>query len=804
MEKEEIIRRKKPEEQELEQKLSQLAVIEEELAQCELELATLQAELYFFEKEFVRIVGHKYAELDQIEALIAEYIASLNLNNQQTQKKAREYREAAQESAEAVNEDDFDQEITKEFKPSEKLKKLYHEAAKLIHPDLATDERERARRHHVMADVNQAYQDGDEERLQQILHQWECSPESVESEGVGAELIRVIRKITQATERLEEVKKHIETIKNSDLFMLKTKVFLAREYGRDILAEMAAEVEEQITEAKKRYKDLCGTGGKNMPGKKDEKNRSIVSSGQQSITKYSSDLVRRGLDAIAKIEQKDRGLIPCRKKITLENARLVRQIAWLDIEKYRYKDWGSVEFIKYSLDGKLFAVVSTRGIWFCEANKLNMAQEIETGINSDTKDHIQTSGPIEKFAYLWRVTNKFPYCEEIVPAEEDYQEYYLPGEIEDLELSAEEVSKIKNIHFERKKDDLLFLHTIKGYGFPGMFNIRGKSRSCLALSSDCTILAVGDNEAGNIRLINMLDGSILGEIKFSSVKSLAFSPVGILPQGSRPYPANIIRPNLNLSPDGTLLALCETVKNNKERVFLFGIHKDFSLSVYDILVETKGVFLRNNIIFSPVVYPEGFILAIYNRYEIYLWLIPSRSQLNEGKVYAIKINDKIRSLAFSPDGALLACSCDNGSIYILRLHIPSRFSDNVFLYDIQKLEEIKENIINRGSLISPGGMTLAFNENYKTEYRGRYYRNNLVFSPDSSILVSSKNYEIKHVLSSGYTFFYYYNYIRLWDVSNASLLHEMNSPGTINNLTFSPDGKILMSCNSKTVQFWGL
>lgn len=255
-------RRKKPEEQELEQKLLQFAAIEDELVQSELELTTLQTELHFFEKEFIRIVGHKYAELDQIEALIAEYIASQNPDNQQTQEKAREYREAAQESAKAVAEDDFDQEITQEFKPSETLKKLYREAAKLIHPDLTTDEKERERRHRIMAEVNQAYQDGDEERLVQILHQWECSPESVEGEGVGAELIRVIRKITQATERLEEVNKQIEAIKNAELYLLRAKALLAKEYGRDILAEMAFELEEQIMEAKKRYKDLCKAGGK--------------------------------------------------------------------------------------------------------------------------------------------------------------------------------------------------------------------------------------------------------------------------------------------------------------------------------------------------------------------------------------------------------------------------------------------------------------------------------------------------------------------------------------------------------------
>ncbi|MCJ7555432.1 MAG: hypothetical protein MUP90_00775, partial [Gammaproteobacteria bacterium] len=51
------------------------------------------------------------------------------------------------------------------FKPSERLRTLYRELAKLVHPDLTTDEGDRARRTPLMVEVNAAYQAGDEARL---------------------------------------------------------------------------------------------------------------------------------------------------------------------------------------------------------------------------------------------------------------------------------------------------------------------------------------------------------------------------------------------------------------------------------------------------------------------------------------------------------------------------------------------------------------------------------------------------------------------------------------------------------------
>jgi len=246
-----LTRRQTPEERELENKRTQLAALEAELAQRELDLATLKAELTIFESRYLREVGVLYAELDEIEAQIAEAQARLNPTNQQAQEQASRARAQAQESAQAAGAARKSGE-QKKFTASESLKKFYREIAKSIHPDLATDEADRARRQRVMAEANQAYADGDEARLQAILREWESSPESVKGEGTGAELIRTIRKIAQVEERLRFIEAEIIELKSSDLYQLKAKVEEAEGEGRDLLGELALQMKRQITEARER------------------------------------------------------------------------------------------------------------------------------------------------------------------------------------------------------------------------------------------------------------------------------------------------------------------------------------------------------------------------------------------------------------------------------------------------------------------------------------------------------------------------------------------------------------------------
>lgn len=219
-----LVSRRSPEDEELERKKLELSGLETELVQKELDLTTLTAELNNFEREYTRIIGSRYAELERIEEQITEYMAYL--------------------------------ETSRDFRPSDSLKKLYREVAKRIHPDLVTDEAEKIRRQQLMVEANQAYESGDEEKLQAILQNWESSPESVQGEGIAAELIRVIRKISQCRQRLSEIEKEIQLLEETDLYQLRDRVFSARELGQDLLADMARHLDEQISEAQQRLNEL--------------------------------------------------------------------------------------------------------------------------------------------------------------------------------------------------------------------------------------------------------------------------------------------------------------------------------------------------------------------------------------------------------------------------------------------------------------------------------------------------------------------------------------------------------------------
>jgi hypothetical protein len=248
----EVIKNQTPEERELKRKQAELAALEAELIQRELDLATLRADLRDFESRYLATVGVLYAELDEIEAQIAEAKALRMPSDSKAQEQATRARAQAQESSETARAI-----AEPKPKPTESLKKLFREVAKRLHPDLSTNDADRARREKLMAEVNLAYENGDEAKLRSILADWESSPDTVEGEGVGAELIRVIRKIAQIQRRLAEIDWQIGQLRVSDLYQLRAKVNEATNQGRDLLKEMALQVENQIDAARKRLRAIA-------------------------------------------------------------------------------------------------------------------------------------------------------------------------------------------------------------------------------------------------------------------------------------------------------------------------------------------------------------------------------------------------------------------------------------------------------------------------------------------------------------------------------------------------------------------
>lgn len=244
----------KPEEQELAFKREEHAAIEGELAERELRAANLRAELSAFERQFLHHVGLLYAELDEWKARMAESAAQAQPHSEKAQKSAQEARARANETKASAGEASAEE--PKAFSASPEMKKLYREVARRVHPDLTSDRTDRAKRQILMAEANAAYELGDESKLKKILQEYECSPESVTGEGAGAELVRVIRRISQAKSRLAEIEAELQELLRSDLYQLKQRVDEAGQHGRDVLKELKRKVEEQIAQAKERIESL--------------------------------------------------------------------------------------------------------------------------------------------------------------------------------------------------------------------------------------------------------------------------------------------------------------------------------------------------------------------------------------------------------------------------------------------------------------------------------------------------------------------------------------------------------------------
>jgi len=186
-------------------------------------------------------------------ARIAERRARQHASDPKAQEFAKQARAQADESRAAVN---VNQRELAAIAPFEELKSLYREVAKRVHPDLSLDAADRIVRERLMSETNRAYEMGDVAWLRRILEEYETNPETVKGEGTGAELVRAIRKITQAKKRLREIESEIQGLISSEIAKLKAKSEQYEKSGRDLLAEMAEQVERQIVAARQELATL--------------------------------------------------------------------------------------------------------------------------------------------------------------------------------------------------------------------------------------------------------------------------------------------------------------------------------------------------------------------------------------------------------------------------------------------------------------------------------------------------------------------------------------------------------------------
>ena len=184
-----------PEDGELQRKQANLTELEAQLADRELELASLLGDLVHFEKRYLQTVGRRYALLDELKAKIAEARAKQNPHEADAREEARQARAKAQKSAKALGEENPESashdNTASSAKPnrSESLRTLYRQAAKLLHPDLTLDPNEREKSRRLMAEADDAYVKGDEERIRAICREWHASHDSVQRDDSDAQTV---------------------------------------------------------------------------------------------------------------------------------------------------------------------------------------------------------------------------------------------------------------------------------------------------------------------------------------------------------------------------------------------------------------------------------------------------------------------------------------------------------------------------------------------------------------------------------------------------------------------------------------
>jgi septal ring factor EnvC (AmiA/AmiB activator) len=248
-----ITRRLKPEEEEILRKREELAAIRATLAERELELVDLRSQLAAFEGRYLRQVGTLYAELDEWKARISELRARFDPSDA-ANAQAREAREQARQAYEDSHGKASE---TRDFTPSPELKSLFREVAKRIHPDFCMDAGDLERRTRFMAGANRAYEAGDAETLQRILDEYQDGADAVKGEGIGAELIRIIRQISQAKERVAAIEQELAALRQSEIALLRRRAEEREQEGRDLLAELATAVREEIERTKREYEALA-------------------------------------------------------------------------------------------------------------------------------------------------------------------------------------------------------------------------------------------------------------------------------------------------------------------------------------------------------------------------------------------------------------------------------------------------------------------------------------------------------------------------------------------------------------------
>jgi DNA repair exonuclease SbcCD ATPase subunit len=247
---------------------NEVLALREQLARLEQEHADLRLELNEFELLYNARVGPIEARLAEVQLHIDEYRLRIelvqwrgkSLSPIQLEAEVEHRLHDQRQRAEAIH---ANADIARSFVPPPPidavadldLKQVYRELAKCTHPDLAADEADRAVRSQRMVDINALYAQHDLEGLRKILRQMETARQAP-YETPEQRLSRLKNERISLDLAIRHTKVEIAEINRDPLMALKLDAALARSRGRDVLAEVARQMQVTLNEAENELQQL--------------------------------------------------------------------------------------------------------------------------------------------------------------------------------------------------------------------------------------------------------------------------------------------------------------------------------------------------------------------------------------------------------------------------------------------------------------------------------------------------------------------------------------------------------------------
>jgi hypothetical protein len=227
------------------------ARLRDRLAEIEVEQATLEAELAAFNSDYMRVVMTVMLDVQELEARILAIVA--------TRTGASDDADAAHSARARVNETTAHIRAVPKTPgpiPTGDIKKLFRDAAKRMHPDLAADEQARGHAEAFMKRLNSAYRAGDAEAIVNLLNQWEASPFGAASEDDATRSARAARRVGALGDAVSRAEQRLEALRSSELALLLDRAMAEAAAGRDLLADMRRDAEAALVRARARLAEL--------------------------------------------------------------------------------------------------------------------------------------------------------------------------------------------------------------------------------------------------------------------------------------------------------------------------------------------------------------------------------------------------------------------------------------------------------------------------------------------------------------------------------------------------------------------